>query len=117
MSCGCGKHKDRTGKPMPKGDIPHDILPAEPCVFCSEKHLSTAYALAQECGYGPVNRQHIIGELVACQWHIWKTNLKLAESIRDIRHLIQQRREAEVKWEPCLTAMDALANSEASKLQ
>lgn len=100
---------------MPKGDIPHDILPAEPCVFCSEKHLSTAYALAQECGYGPVNRQHIIGELVACQWHIWKTNLKLAEAIRDIRHLVQMRQENAVDWNPILTALDALVVAELAK--
>jgi hypothetical protein len=115
MSCGCGQHKDRTGKPLEKADTPEKILPAEECVMCAEKHLSTAYALAQERGYVPVNRQRIIGELVACQWHIWKTNLKLAESIRDIRHLIQHRREVEIFWEPVLSAIDSEVQKEITK--
>ena len=108
MGC-CGKHKSLVSSGLP--DLARAILPTDECVLCAEKHLSTAYALAQECGYEGVNRQRIIGEIVLSQWHVWHSNMKLAEKIRTIRHLIQQRREAEVDWHPLLTAMDALATA------
>lgn len=109
MSC-CGKHKEARGI-----DLPRRTLPTDECVLCAEKHLATAYTLAQECGYEDTNRQRIIGELVLSQWHVWHSNMKLAEKIRTIRHLIQQRRETEVDWMPLLTAMDALATAAASE--
>jgi hypothetical protein len=62
-------------------------------------------------GYVPINRQRIIGELTAAALHLYKAHPELAESIRAVRHLIQQRREAEVDWHPLLTAMDALATA------
>jgi len=87
-------------------------LPTDECLLCAEKHLSTAYALAQERGYEGVNRQRVIGELVLAQWHCWHEAPKLAAQVRDIRHLVQQRRHAEVDWRPILTAMDGLVKTE-----
>ena len=112
MGC-CGKHLARTANGLP--DIARNVLPTDECVLCAEKHFSTAYALAQESGYGTPNRQRIVGELVLAQWHSWHTDLKLAESIRAIRHLIQQRREAEVEWAGMLAEIDALATEESKK--
>ena len=106
MAC-CGKHKgggDSSVRVPP-------IYPATGCELCAEKHLSTAYALAGEAGYVPINRQRIIGELTACALHLYKEHAELAEKIRTIRHLIQQRREAEVDWHPLLTAMDWTATA------
>lgn len=67
-------------------------------------------------GYVPINRQRIIGELTAAALHLYKAHPELAESIRSARHLIQQRREAEVDWISLLDEMDALAVAEAKKL-
>ena len=108
MAC-CGQHKDKGGDESSVRVPP--IYPATGCELCAEKHLSTAYALAGEAGYVAINRQRIIGELTAAALHLYKDHPKLAESIRAVRHLIQQRREAEVDWHPLLTAMDALATA------
>lgn len=113
MSC-CGKHRAEKAGGLP--DMARSTLPTDECALCGEKHLSTAYALAQERGYEDTNRQRIIGELVLSQWHVWHLNMKLAEKIRTIRHLIQQRREAEVDWHPLLAEIDAMAAAEVAKL-
>jgi hypothetical protein len=111
MGC-CGKHKKSTpAKAAPvalarKGAI----FPGEGCELCAEKHLSTAYALAGEIGYGAVNRQRIIGELCAAALHLHNDHAETAGRIRDFRHLVQQRREAELDWNPLLAEIDALAS-------
>lgn len=107
----CGKHNRHDDKSAP---TPTKIRPDEPCILCAEKHLSTAYALAQEFGYVPINRQRIIGELAAAQWHIWKTDEAIAEAIRDIRHAVQERTK-EISWEQTLMNMDNLATKESKK--
>ena len=103
----CGKHHKRHDTRLAATD--HSIRPDEPCVLCAEKHLSTAYALSQECGYVPINRQRIIGELAAAQWHSWKTDGALAEMIRDIRHAVQAR-SSSIEWVNALQIMDRLAS-------
>ena len=113
MGC-CGQHKTKYGGNRPDSDA--RTLPTDECVLCAEKHLATAYALASENGYKFENRAAIVGQLCLCQWHCYHAEPKLAGSIRAARHLIQQRREAEVDWHPLLTAMDALAAAEASKI-
>ena len=115
MSC-CGKHRKAAPKGAPAHKTAPGIYPAEGCELCAEKHLSTAYALAGEAGYVPINRQRIIGELTACALHLYKEHAELAEKVRAIRHLIQQRREAEVDWTSMLAEMDALAGQEATKI-
>ncbi len=114
MSC-CGKHRKAAPKDAPAHKTAPGIYPAEGCELCAEKHLSTAFALAGEAGYVAVNRQRIIGELTACALHLYKEHAELAEKIRTIRHLIQQRREAEVDWHPLLTAMDWTATAAANE--
>lgn len=111
MAC-CGQHKggDESSVRVPP------IYPATGCELCAEKHLSTAYALAGEAGYVSINRQRIIGELTACALHLYKEHAELAEKVRAMRHLIQQRREAEVDWNPLLAEIDALAAAEAKKI-
>lgn len=111
MAC-CGQHKggDESSVRVPP------IYPATGCELCAEKHLSTAFALAGEAGYVAVNRQRIIGELTACALHLYKEHAELAEKVRAMRHLIQQRREAEVDWNPLLAEIDALAAAEAKKI-
>lgn len=96
-------------------DMARSTLPTDECAFCAEKHLATAYALAQERGYEGVTRQRIVGELCLAQWHCWHMDMALAETIRAARHLIQQRREAEVEWSPVLEKMDVLANKELER--
>ena len=114
MSC-CGQHRIEHGK----GDFPagneHYKAPEEPCVFCAEKHIGTAKELARENGYEVPNRLAIIGQLVAAGWHLHKENPELAAKVRDIRHLIQWRREAEVDWMPVAVEIDRLATEESKK--
>lgn len=116
MGC-CDKHGISEGakRNKPKRVFPF-IYPEDGCVLCAEKHLSAAFALAGEAGYVAVNRQRIIGELTACALHLYKEHPELAEKVRAMRHLIQQRREAEVDWMPMLEEIDRLAAAEAKKL-
>lgn len=123
MGC-CGKHKAAGEEKAPAESIGavgdrarFSIYPSEGCVMCAEKHLSTALALAGEAGYITPNRQRIIGELTACALHLYKEHAELAENVRAIRHLIQQRRETEVDWMPLLAEMDALATAAAEELK
>ena len=111
MSGCCGQH----GKANDSGERVKPLYPATQCVFCAEKHLSYANALAEEAGYVAINRQRIIGELTAAALHLYKEHAELAEKVRTIRHLIQQRREAEVDWHPLLTAMDWTATAAANE--
>ena len=111
MSCGCGQH--RTGRgPI---DRPMRTLPETECVLCGEKHLDTARAWwieGQVSGYTVENRPSMVGELCAAAFHVWPKDRRLAEILRDIRHLIQNRKEFEVDWLPALEAMDRLVQSE-----
>lgn len=115
MGC-CDKHGISEGakRNKPKRVFPF-IYPEDGCVLCAEKHISAAFALAGEAGYVAVNRQRIIGELTACALHLYKEHKELAEKVRAARHLIQQRREAEVDWHPLLTAMDWMATAAANE--
>lgn len=123
MACGCVNHKAKSsgaiagrvliGPVAKRGE--YAIYPHDQCVFCAEKHLSYAWRVAKECGYENTNRQCVIGELQATIQHLWIDNRALAEQVRAIRHLIQQRREAEVDWHPLLTAMDWTATAAASE--
>jgi len=112
MSC-CGKHKEKLEIGLP--DMERKTLPSDECALCAEKHLASAYALAVENGYEGVNRASIIGQLCLAQWHCWHSDIKLAESIRDIRHLVQQRREIEIVWESALKKMDEIVNLSLEK--
>ena len=110
MSC-CGRHKDGYGEV----DKPLTIKPDTECVFCGYKHFCAARAFWREglsSGYAPENRADTCGELSAAQWHLWRKDYALAQMIRDIRHLIEHRREAEVVWGPTLERIDVLVENE-----
>lgn len=94
MACNCKTRKEFDSP------IEHTIRPDEHCLFCAEKHFSEAYALQQECGYNGINRHRIIGALVLAQWHLYEKERELAEHIRNLRHVIQNRRDrdAEELW-------------------
>ena len=87
MACSC-KHNQRSPDGLEK-------KPRTPCVFCAEKHLSTAYVLANEVGYEDLNRMYIIGELVLAQWHL-KEHREVAMEIRKLRHFVQNRKEKDM---------------------
>ena len=115
MSC-CGQHLRNDGPPdSPLG--PGIILPSDPCVFCAEKHLEYARRLCEEYGYTDANRGDAIGELVACQNHLWKTgHWNVANAVRIIRGLLQLRRDKEIVWTHAAQAIRALASAAAEKL-
>lgn len=94
------------------------IKPDEECILCGEKHYSYAKRLAQEIGYVAVNRQDIIGELVAAQAHTNKYDEELANKIRDIRHLVQERTEILIDWNPiCIRFDELIAADKAESLK
>lgn len=104
MSCRCSQHIDSPGD--------YRTAPDAPCAMCAEKHAATAYALACEVGYSGIDRARIIGELVLSAWHIWQTDRRTAELLRDIRHAIQQRRESEVtqaQWQEIFDRLQKFA--------
>jgi len=92
MSCSCHK-KD--------GNPTELTSPDEQCLACCEKHFSQAWDWACEGGYIAVNRQKIIGALASAQAHCWRGEYALAEKLRDLRHLIQDREEEKItnQWE------------------
>lgn len=120
MTCGCHKRKREEvdmAAVNPAVSAPSEgTAPTDACALCAEKHLSTAYALACESFYENENRQRIIGELTAASWHVYRLDKALALSVREARHAIQERREAEVDWKPMLAAVDALAGKEVAEL-
>lgn len=110
MTCHC---KERTQSDTANYHAPQ-TLAAEPCLYCAEKHLATAAALAREQGYAGVNRGFVIGELVAACWHLSghcnPAARDLSAALRDFRHRIQSREEDETAtdFSPYLTAIDNL---------
>lgn len=104
MSCRCGQRIDSPGD--------YRTAPDAPCAMCAEKHFATAYALACESGYTGINRARVIGELVLCAWHIWQTDRRTAELLRDLRHIIQYRREndiAQAQWADIYARLEKFA--------
>jgi len=112
MTCPCKMKKkplDRPRAPLTK--------PLESCLYCAEKHLGTASALARELGYEAPNLGFIVGELVAAAWHLaagGPERQALAEKIRDFRHAIQQRtiRPLQADFAPFLREIDRLISAE-----
>lgn len=109
MSCLCKK----------KGsDAPTDYstLPDGPCPTCGEKHFATAFALSEEFGYVPVNRQRIVGELVCAAWHIYRDFPAIAEKLRDLRHKVQARREPSAEeWREVCTLFEVLLKPDPAR--
>ena len=115
MSC-CGQHRTNEGPPdSPLGK--KNIMPSDPCIFCAEKHFEYARRLCEEYGYTDANRGDAIGELVACQNHLWKTgHTNVANAVRRIRGLLQLRRDNAIDWHPAATAIRWAAAAEAKKV-
>lgn len=62
----------------------------------SEIAFCVSWRLAEECGYISINRNLIIEKLTIAQIHCYIVNYELAKKLRDIRHLIQYRKENEI---------------------
>lgn len=103
MTCTCHKRHD--------SDLDFDKRPEEPCIYCAEKHIAAAAALARENGYEAANRVMLVGELVLAQWHLWNLpgQRALAERVRDLRHALQSGEPYD------LPALAALVSAEARK--
>ncbi len=111
MTC-CGEKTSQAGDAAP---IVRPHFPATQCIQCAEKHISLASALAWECGYKAPNRQRVIGELAAAALHLCVEHKELADRVRAVRHLIQQRKEPEVQWDDLLTEMDKVVMADLEK--
>ena len=95
--------------------------PIDPCLYCAEKHLATAAAMARESGYEKTNRGYVIGELIAACWHLHglKEAESLSKKIRDFRHEIQSRHENYdcKKFDSLMEEIDMLINESIEKIQ
>lgn len=103
MGCKCREREWR--------DVLHaHTKPNEPCLYCCEKHLSTAWALQRERGYEVVNRQAIIGEMVGAALHLPLDETDLSAKILNARHAIQDShtKEPDVDWEGLMRDIDGL---------
>lgn len=111
MGCKC---MERNWRDVAHG---HSTAPTEPCLYCCEKHLSTAWALARERGYVAVNRQAIIGELVGAVFHLPLDEMELSAKIREARHAIQDRegKEKAIDWEGLVRSIDSLINVQIAR--
>lgn len=115
MGC-CGEHLKKAKNRHVAEGAERPTRPTDQCEFCAEKHLSTAYALANENGYEAVNRQQIVGQLALAGWHLWEDHRELAVKISALRHDIQHRKQvAGERWVELLTEIDALATAAAKK--
>ena len=87
--------------------------PNEYCLFCAEKHFSTAKQAYYELGYQRTNRQLIIGQLELARKHLSKDE-KLQLKIRDLRHRIQDRKVTitESEWDQICLLIDRKINQE-----
>lgn len=46
MACSCKTAKTESkGVVTPVPELPHEVLPGESCIFCADKHVSTAYTM------------------------------------------------------------------------
>lgn len=110
MPCKC---QERDQRDTPRSHADNPTTPRTPCLYCAEKHISTAAALAREQGYAGANRGYILGELVAACWHLYGAGPDahlLSDRLRDFRHRIQGRQEDETltDFSPYLLAIDVL---------
>lgn len=95
-----------------KPSVAFTIRPDEPCIFCAEKHVSDAKALAVEFGYRQINRQMIIGSLGCAIWHLAEEYPTLAAEVRAARLEIQMNHWPKVAWSPLLAHINAAADKE-----
>lgn len=123
MACRC-KERDAADRPTIHGDArlstserERQTTPADACLYCAEKHIATAAALARELGYSAPNRGYVVGELVAACWHLAAERSAeadaLAADLRDFRHKIQSRQvdESATDLGPFLERIDALISA------
>ncbi len=106
----CCKHSEKTDT-MKQTDV-FTIRPDEPCIFCAEKHISDANAMANEFGYRPINRQHVIGQLGCAIFHLAEEYPALASEVRAARLEIQKKHWPKVAWTPLLAHINSLADKE-----
>ena len=90
--------------------------PDEYCLYCAEKHLSTAMQAYNETGYLNNNRQFIIGELELARKHLAE-NDELAQKIRELRHDIQNRKIKVFpeKWDELCSLINTYIDRENQK--
>lgn len=102
MACGCGKSSTRI---PPTGRT----RPTDQCLFCAQKHIAEAFAAWHEYTYSAENRLWIIGQLRAAVSHTYRDHATIADLARDLAHIIQQVRDADISddWARLAEAMQA----------
>lgn len=93
--------------------------PAEINPLIGELHFCAAWRLAMECGYEKLNRTTIIGDLTMAQVHLYQFNMKAAQAIRNIRHLIQRSeyRAAKKEWTMLAYNIDTYITPDISNIR
>lgn len=82
MACSCKNTGTvRSYKGMVQNTIPHSVLPGESCIYCADKHVSTAYAMW--CSGDALGA--VIGELELARRH---TILEFPTESRQIAEVI-----------------------------
>lgn len=102
MACNCTKTESAVKTPKTQ------------CLLCAEKHFATARKAHSEHPYEAVNRIDVIGELRLAENHVYKDYPTLARYLRNLRHMIQYRRETETesRWIGIIHELDLLIAQE-----
>lgn len=74
MACACRAHKKTDGsnnisRAAVIPNLPHSTKPGESCIFCAEKHISTACSIMNSHGVRAITRQLMLGELECARRH------------------------------------------------
>lgn len=83
MACSCKTAKSaQRGVVEPVAEIPHEVLPNESCIFCADKHVSTAYTmlLSGEPLYS------IVGELELARRHTLLEFSNVSENVAQVEY-------------------------------
>jgi Asp-tRNA(Asn)/Glu-tRNA(Gln) amidotransferase B subunit len=111
VACGCGKS---SGRIRPTGRT----RPTDQCLFCAQKHIAEAFAAWLEYTYSAENRLWIIGQLRAAVSHTYRDHAAIADMARDLAHVIQQVRDADISddWARLAEVMQAAIDATATAI-
>lgn len=86
MACACKAHKKTDGTTISRAvipNLPHSTLPGESCIFCAEKHISTACSVLHSHGIRSITRQLMLGEFECARRHTFVEYKDLCKLICD----------------------------------
>lgn len=83
MACSCKTAKEtKKGVIDPVEELPHEVLPNESCIFCADKHVSTAYTML----FSGEPLYSIVGELELARRHTLLEFSNVSENVAQVEY-------------------------------